>query len=139
MGLKEDLHLVGDNYQWLGSLFYFGKRRVLNLSSPPAFVDRLPTVVLLLNGLPARLPIHLGYLGWEFPTNQLMQRLPLGKYSAFNIIMWGLVLALFAVTENFAGAVVIRLFLGIFEAAVTPGFALFVSQVEYIRLNNQSN
>ncbi|UKZ77077.1 hypothetical protein TrVFT333_004795 [Trichoderma virens FT-333] len=49
MGLKQDLKLVGDNYQWLSSLFYFG-------------------------------------------------------------------------------AVVIRLFLGIFEAAVTPGFALFVSQ-----------
>ncbi|KAI5300354.1 hypothetical protein KEM55_008002 [Ascosphaera atra] len=24
MGMKEDLGLVGDNYQWLGSLFYFG-------------------------------------------------------------------------------------------------------------------
>ncbi|KAI5293377.1 hypothetical protein KEM52_005596 [Ascosphaera acerosa] len=24
MGLREDLHLVGDNYQWLGSVFYFG-------------------------------------------------------------------------------------------------------------------
>jgi ACS family allantoate permease-like MFS transporter len=43
--------------------------------------------------------------------------------------MWGLVLSLFAATENFGGAVVIRLFLGVFEAAVTPGFALFVSQV----------
>ncbi|KAF3075238.1 hypothetical protein CFAM422_002521 [Trichoderma lentiforme] len=92
MGLKDDLKLVGDNYQWLSSLFYFG------------------------------------YLGWEFPTNRLLQRLPLAKYSAFNIIMWGIVLSLFATTENFGGAVVIRLFLGIFEAAVTPGFALFVSQ-----------
>jgi ACS family allantoate permease-like MFS transporter len=25
MGLKEDLHLIDDQYQWLGSLFYFGK------------------------------------------------------------------------------------------------------------------
>lgn len=25
MGIKEDLHLVGDQYQWLGSLFYFGE------------------------------------------------------------------------------------------------------------------
>jgi hypothetical protein len=24
MGIKPGLHLVGDNYQWLGSLFYFG-------------------------------------------------------------------------------------------------------------------
>ncbi|KAL7943561.1 major facilitator superfamily domain-containing protein [Trichoderma barbatum] len=92
MGLREDLKLHGDNYQWLSSLFYFG------------------------------------YIGWEFPTNRLLQSLPLAKYSAFNVIMWGLVLSLFATTENFGGAVVIRFFLGVFEAAVTPGFALFVSQ-----------
>lgn len=24
MGIKDDLNLVGDQYQWLGSLFYFG-------------------------------------------------------------------------------------------------------------------
>jgi len=92
MGLKTDLNLVGDDYQWLGSLFYFG------------------------------------YLGWEYPTNRLLQRLPLAKYSSFNIIMWGITLCCFAAVKNFAGAVVIRLFLGIFEAAVTPGFALFTSQ-----------
>ena len=25
MGLQQDTRLVGDNYQWLGSMFYFGK------------------------------------------------------------------------------------------------------------------
>ncbi|KAL1966662.1 hypothetical protein VTN77DRAFT_3859 [Rasamsonia byssochlamydoides] len=43
-GLNTDIHLVGDNYQWLGSLFY------------------------------------IGYLAWEYPTNILLQRLPLAKY-----------------------------------------------------------
>jgi ACS family allantoate permease-like MFS transporter len=33
-----------------------------------------------------------------------------------------------AATSNFAGAVAVRFFLGVFEAAVTPGFALFTSQ-----------
>lgn len=117
MGLKEDLNLVRDNYQWLGSLFYFGKHSLITHCS---------RVIIAASAKPS---FHIGYLGWEFPTNRLMQRLPLAKYTAFNVIMWGLVLALFAVTENFAGAVVIRLFLGIFEAAVTPGFALFTSQV----------
>ncbi|QKX59085.1 uncharacterized protein TRUGW13939_06216 [Talaromyces rugulosus] len=92
MGLKTDLNLVGDNYQWLGSLFYFG------------------------------------YLGWEFPTSQLLQRMPLGKYSAISIILWGFILACFAGVSNFGGAVAIRFFLGIFEAAVTPGFTLLTSQ-----------
>ncbi|ORY07520.1 membrane transporter [Clohesyomyces aquaticus] len=71
---------------------------------------------------------YFGYLAWEYPTNRLLQRLPLGKYSAFNIIMWGLVLSCFAATENYGGAIAIRFFLGVFEAAVTPGFALFTSQ-----------
>ena len=33
-----------------------------------------------------------------------------------------------AATSNFAGAVAVRFFLGVFESAVTPGFALFTSQ-----------
>ncbi|KAF9630767.1 putative mfs allantoate protein [Lasiodiplodia theobromae] len=71
---------------------------------------------------------YFGYLAWEWPTNRLLQYFPLGKYSAFNVIMWGTVLALFATVENFSGAVAVRFFLGLFEAAVTPGFALFTSQ-----------
>ncbi|MCJ1397863.1 hypothetical protein MMC11_001059 [Xylographa trunciseda] len=92
MGLQKDLNLVGDDYQWLGSLFYFG------------------------------------YLAWEYPTNRLLQRLPLAKYSSFCIIMWGLVLSCFAAVTNYQGAVAIRFFLGIFESAVSPGFAFFTSQ-----------
>ncbi|KAF1985772.1 MFS allantoate transporter-like protein [Aulographum hederae CBS 113979] len=84
--------LINDNYNWLGSVFYFG------------------------------------YLAWEYPTSRLLQRFPLGKYSAFNVIMWGAILTCFAAVENFAGAVAIRFFLGVFESAVTPGFALFTSQ-----------
>ncbi|KUI70414.1 hypothetical protein VM1G_05791 [Cytospora mali] len=89
MGLKKDIHLGGQEYSWIGSMFYFG------------------------------------YLFWEYPTNRLLQRLPLGKWSAFNVIMWGLVLCCMAATKNFAGAMTVRFFL---EAAVTPGFALFTSQ-----------
>ncbi|PVH78926.1 MFS allantoate transporter-like protein [Cadophora sp. DSE1049] len=71
---------------------------------------------------------YIGYLAWEYPTNRLLQRLPLAKWSAFNIIMWGGTLCCMAAVENFAGAVAVRFFLGVFEAAVTPGFALFTSQ-----------
>jgi MFS family permease len=70
-----------------------------------------------------------GYLAWEYPTNRLLQRLPLGKYSAVCIIVWGLILSCFAAAKNYPGAIAIRFFLGVFEAAVTPGFALLTSQV----------
>ncbi|KAI9848466.1 MAG: hypothetical protein M1837_000261 [Sclerophora amabilis] len=93
-GLRADINIpeTGDQYQWLGSMFYFG------------------------------------YLAWEYPTSFLLQRLPLAKYSSFNIIIWGLVLCCMAACENFEGALAVRFFLGLFEAAVTPGFALFTSQ-----------
>lgn len=93
MGIKKDIGLVGNDYQWLGSLFYFG------------------------------------YLGWEYPTSRLLQRMPLGKYSAACVIIWGLILSCFAAVHNYSGAIAIRFFLGVFEAAVTPGFALLTSQV----------
>lgn len=92
MGLKTNLHLKGNDYQWLSSMFY------------------------------------IGYIAWEYPTNRLLQRLPLAKWSGFNVIMWGLTLCCMAATKSYAGAVAVRFFLGVFEAAVTPGFALFTSQ-----------
>lgn len=92
MGMKTSLHLIGSDYQWLGSAFYFG------------------------------------YLVFEYPTSRLLQRLPLGKYSALNIVLWGTTLACFASVQNFGGALAVRILLGVFESAVTPGFALFTSQ-----------
>jgi ACS family allantoate permease-like MFS transporter len=71
---------------------------------------------------------YFGYIAWEYPTNRLLQRLPIGKYSASCVIAWGVVLSCFAATKNFAGAVAIRFFLGLCESAVTPGFALITSQ-----------
>ena len=68
-------------------------------------------------------------MAWEYPTNRLLQRLPLGKYSAACILIWGLILSCFAAVENYSGAIAIRFFLGVFEASVTPGFALLTSQV----------
>lgn len=76
---------------------------------------------------------YFGYLFWEWPTSRLLQRLPLAKYSAFNVIMWGLTLCCMAAVKDFAGAMTVRFFLGVFEAAVSPGFALFTSQWWTIR------
>jgi MFS transporter, ACS family, allantoate permease len=50
--------------------------------------------------------------------------MPLAKYSAVNVILWGSLLVLHAVVANFGGAVAVRFLLGVFESAVTPGFAL---------------
>jgi MFS transporter, ACS family, allantoate permease len=71
---------------------------------------------------------YIGYLVWEYPTSRLLQRLPLAKYSAFNIIMWGVTLSCMAAVKDFRGAAAVRFLLGAFEATVTPGFALLTSQ-----------
>ena len=65
--------------------------------------------------------------------------MPLGKYSAFCVIIWGLILSCFAAVKNFAGGMAIRYFLGMFEAAVTPGFTLLTSQVAYSRYSWESH
>lgn len=39
--------------------------------------------------------------------------------AAFNIIIWGLILSCFAGVSNYSGALAIRFFLGVFEAAVS--------------------
>ncbi|KAJ4348751.1 uncharacterized protein N0V89_010129 [Didymosphaeria variabile] len=62
-GIREDLNLVGDRYNWLSSIFYFG------------------------------------FLAWAFPTNFLMQRLPIGKYLGANIFLWGVFLMLQAAAK----------------------------------------
>ncbi|KAF2859504.1 putative MFS allantoate transporter [Piedraia hortae CBS 480.64] len=71
---------------------------------------------------------YFGYIAWEYPTNRLLQRFPIGKYSACCIIAWGAVLCSFAGVSNFGGAAAVRVMLGVTEAAVTPGFALITSQ-----------
>ncbi|GAA5883136.1 hypothetical protein JCM3774_005330 [Rhodotorula dairenensis] len=71
---------------------------------------------------------YLAYLIGEWPTNYALQRLPLAKYTGANVIAWGIVLACTAVASNFAGLMVVRFFLGLFEACVTPSFALVTAQ-----------
>lgn len=38
--------------------------------------------------------------------------------------LWGVVLTLHAVAENYAGLMVLRTLLGVFESAISPGFSL---------------
>lgn len=59
-----------------------------------------------------------GYLGMEFAFSYLAVRLPLGKYLATTVVIWGVILACHAATQNFTGLIIARFFLGVMEAAV---------------------
>ncbi|KAK5268381.1 hypothetical protein LTR99_004214 [Exophiala xenobiotica] len=92
MGLREDTHLVGQDYSNVAMIFY------------------------------------IGYLAAEFPTQYLSQRISrLGKYLGANIMLWGAVLAAHAACQNYAGLMICRAILGIFEACVTPILVLVVA------------
>lgn len=90
-GIREDLHLVGTDYSWLSSMFYFG------------------------------------FLIWAFPTNFLMQRLPVAKYLGFNIFLWGVLLIAQAGANNFATLAALRALSGAAEACSDPSFMLITS------------
>jgi MFS family permease len=76
--------------------------------------------------------IYIGILFVEYPTNWLIQRVPVAKYLGFSIIIWGSILALHAACHNFVGLVTVRTLLGIFEAVCQPAF-VYLSSMWYKR------
>ncbi|KAF7588122.1 hypothetical protein BBP40_006155 [Aspergillus hancockii] len=71
--------------------------------------------------------IYIAVLIVEYPTNWIIQRVPIAKYLGINIILWGATLALHAACHNFPGLVAVRTLLGIFEAVCQPSFVLMSS------------
>ncbi|AOA61286.1 Allantoate permease [Komagataella phaffii CBS 7435] len=70
---------------------------------------------------------YLAVLVWEYPTNWLIQRLPIAKYLCFNIFAWGVVLGFHALGHNFGALVVVRTLLGLFECCCQPCFIVMSS------------
>ncbi|BGP48685.1 hypothetical protein JCM10450v2_004561 [Rhodotorula kratochvilovae] len=70
----------------------------------------------------------LAYLVGEWPTNYALQRLPLAKWTSANVVLWGIVIACTAACKDFKSLMVVRFFLGLLEACVSPAFALITSQ-----------
>ena len=52
----------------------------------------------------------------------LLVKLPLGKFLAATVLLWGVVLSCMPAAHSFSGLLVSRLFLGLFEAGVAPTF-----------------
>ncbi|KAL4880526.1 major facilitator superfamily domain-containing protein [Aspergillus karnatakaensis] len=71
--------------------------------------------------------IYIAVLVVEYPTNWIIQRVPIAKYLGLNIILWGSTLALHAVCKNFPSLLAVRTLLGIFEAVCQPSFVLLSS------------
>lgn len=90
-GLRQDTHLVGNEYANLTTLFY------------------------------------MAYGVAQFPMSWFIQRFPLGKALSICIILWGACVMALAGCNNYAQLAATRVFLGVFESAIIPGFAILTS------------
>ncbi|KAH8773718.1 MFS general substrate transporter [Diaporthe sp. PMI_573] len=70
---------------------------------------------------------YIGYLVWAYPHSWALQRLPVGKYLAANILLWSLFLGLQCVCTNFGGLFILRFLLGASEGCMTNGVMVATS------------
>lgn len=71
--------------------------------------------------------LYMGVLVGEYPTNFLLQKLPVAKYLSANIFCWGVVIACSAACKNFGSLMAVRFLLGVFESCVQPSFIIMTS------------
>lgn len=72
---------------------------------------------------------YLGYISFQLPNNYLIQKFPISKYLGVLLILWGVVMSLTALCQNFAQLVVCRVFLGLFEAGTYPCLLIVLNTV----------
>jgi MFS family permease len=70
---------------------------------------------------------NIGYLVCAYPSTLLLQKFPLGKYVAANLMLWGAILMLTTTAKNFAGLMALRFVLGGAEACIGPAWLLLTS------------
>ncbi|ESZ92444.1 hypothetical protein SBOR_7161 [Sclerotinia borealis F-4128] len=75
---------------------------------------------------------YFGYLFWEYPGVYLIQTLPVAKYIAADIVLWGVIVASTAACTSFEGLMVARFFTGAVEASISPAF-LYITSMWYTR------
>ncbi|CAE6435609.1 hypothetical protein ACGC1H_004646 [Rhizoctonia solani] len=75
---------------------------------------------------------YWGFLAASYPMSLLLQKFPVGKILSLMVILWGVVVMLTVVVTSYPGIIVQRVFLGVIESAVSPGFVI-VSSMWYKR------
>lgn len=74
--------------------------------------------------------LYMGYILFDWQT-VFYKIFPARYYVPTVIIIWGILSAACAAAQNFAGMLVLRLLLGIFESSYSPGLAYFFSFFYY--------
>ncbi|GES63211.1 MFS general substrate transporter [Aspergillus terreus] len=104
LGIKTDLHLVGQQYSWTSSIFYIGY-----------LVSSYPTSVGFVKFPLAKFLSLLMYVS-VLPQQKTTTDTRSGA--------WAIVLTLHAVAHDYPSLMVLRVFLGVCESSQTHGFSL---------------
>ncbi|KAE8140837.1 MFS general substrate transporter [Aspergillus pseudotamarii] len=70
---------------------------------------------------------YVGQLVAEFPAMYLMSRLPLARFVACTVILWGGICMCLAAATSFPSFMAVRFCLGLAEGAVSPAFVTLTS------------
>lgn len=62
--------------------------------------------------------VYLAQLVAQPLVSYLLVKVPMGKFMAVSVLLWGISLSCMTAANNFAGLLVCRLFLGFFEAGI---------------------
>lgn len=75
----------------------------------------------------ALLVFYIPYIIADVPSNLLVKRFRAGVYLPTLITLWGLVCTFMGFTQSFAGLVVCRLLLGLFEGGILGGVIIYLA------------
>ncbi|KAI1356299.1 major facilitator superfamily domain-containing protein [Xylaria sp. FL0043] len=67
------------------------------------------------------------YAAFEVPSNLLLKKLRPSRWLPFIMVVWGTVVTLMGIVQNFKGLLSTRLFLGVAEAGLYPGCAYYLT------------
>lgn len=70
---------------------------------------------------------YVTYIFSELPSNMMLRKLGAKFWLPFLVFCWGIITICLGFVQNFAGLVVVRMLLGLFEGGLLPGMPLYLS------------
>ncbi|KAH3675868.1 hypothetical protein WICMUC_002438 [Wickerhamomyces mucosus] len=71
---------------------------------------------------------YVGYFVGQFPFAYLLQKYNFGKSVSFILFAWSLIIFFTIFVKTYAGYIIVRLLLGLFESAIIPAIEISLSQ-----------
>ena len=78
--------------------------------------------------------VYLAQLVVQPLVAYILVKVPLGKFLACTIVLWGIALSCMTASNDFAALLVCRMFLGAFEAGIRKFFFFFQFAIEFVLL-----